>query len=701
MAFLDQRSLDALDHSGRAALLLSAVASGRSYQPNLLTRNTVDQAVITGVSAAAGYGLGISAHSMLASSARRFSGGQANAKALAAVDATAAVAGLGVVAALKWQEHESGKRAFGRLVAGGIAAAGTAGLASIGLGMVLKGRGMGLPMLAASAVAGAGSWLATRPRGQAPGSLVAPGTFFEDDVREVSPVKAGAIGVGVTLMSFSLARGEAALSKAFARSASFVLGGSPAEHRTLGRVGATAATYGLGWLAVTTVAAKLTRGGEGIEPAHATPPDTPEVTGSPASGVPWDTLSREGRRWLSMALTPAGIDAVMGTSGAKQPIRVYASEAGSASTYERAAALLAEIDRTHALDRKVFALFSPTGSGYVNYVADETLEYLTGGDCASAAIQYSVLPSSLSLTKVGAGTDQTRMVLEGLSKRLAEREAQDRPIFLLFGESLGSQVSEEMFRGTYTFGLEGSGFDSAIWIGTPDATEWRREIWGQRTVAQVPEVGPGAIYLPRAIRDWKALPAEERAKVRYLLLQNGDDPIPKFGAEVVWRRPAWLGPQDRRPPGSPRGTSWTPVTTFFATFLDMLNALTPTPGVFAEGGHDYRDVLPDVISEVWQLPRTADQRERMEWALRLRERAWEINRRWAAANAKSGDDCEQARQEVLTTLGKWRGEGPSSEEDLEELLRVGLQPEPPATGELPAYPRGAAHAGHFPHDHAG
>jgi hypothetical protein len=143
------------------------------------------------------------------------------------------------------------------------------------------------------------------------------------------------------------------------------------------------------------------------------------------------------------------------------------------------------------------------------------------------------------------------------------------------------------------------------------------------------------------------------------------------------------------------------VTTFFATFLDMLNALTPTPGVFAEGGHDYRDVLPDVISEVWRLPRTADQRERMEWALRLRERAWEINRRWAAANAKSGDDREQARQEVLTTLGTWRGEGPSSEEDLEELLRVGLQPEPPATGELPAYPRGAAHAGHFAHDHTG
>ncbi|TXH42591.1 MAG: hypothetical protein E6Q90_08870 [Actinobacteria bacterium] len=702
MGFFDERDLNALDHSGRAALLLSAVASGRSYQPNLLTRNTVDQAVITGVSAAAGYGLGISVHSMLAAVSRRFGGGRTNVATLAAVDATAAAAGLGVAAALRWREHEPARRPIGRLAAGSVAAAGSAGLASIGLGMLLKGRGMGLPMLGASAVAGAGSWLYTRPWKQAPGSLVAPGKFFEDDVREVSPMTAGAIGVVVTLLSFGLARGEAALSRGFAHSASFVLGGSPAEHRTLGRVGATAATYGLGWLAVTTVAAKLTRGGEGMEPAHATPPATPEVTGSPASGVAWDTLSREGRRWLSMALTPAGIDAVMGTTDAKQPIRVYASLGGSATPHERAQALLDEVDRTNALDRRVFALFSPTGSGYVNYVADETLEYLTGGDCASAAIQYSVLPSSLSLTKVGTGTDQTRMVLDGLNKRLAERDPKDRPVFLLFGESLGSQVSEEMFRGTYTFGLEGSGFDSAIWIGTPDATEWRREVWGERTVAEPPEVGPGALFLPRAIKDWKALPAQDRANVRYLALQNGDDPIPKFGAEVVWRRPPWLGPEEQRPPGSPHGTSWTPVTTFFATFIDMMNALTPTPGIFAEGGHDYRDVLPDIISEVWRLPRTQPQRDRIEWALRLRERAWEINRRWAAANAKSGDERDQARQEVLTTLGKWRGEdGPTTEDDLEELLRVGLQPEPPATGPLPVYPKGPSHREHAAPSHAG
>ena len=154
-----------------------------------------------------------------------------------------------------------------------------------------------------------------------------------------------------------------------------------------------------------------------------------------------------------MALPAADISHVMGEP-AQQPIRVYASLESAASAAERAELLLAEIDRTRALERSVFALFSPTGSGYVNYVATETLEYLTRGDCASAAIQYSVLPSALSLGKVHLATHQTRIVVNGIVQRLLAMPAERRPRFYLFGESLGSQVSQEMFEGQ---GLSGPG----------------------------------------------------------------------------------------------------------------------------------------------------------------------------------------------------------------------------------------------------
>lgn len=673
---LDLSADPSFDHTSRAALFVAAMRTGRSYQPNLLSRGTTDQAIITGVSAASGYGVGVAVHSLLAGVARRLAGGRATRGWLLGIDAAAFAAGASVAAAVPWREHESERRSFTRLAATSVATAGAAGLTSATVAIAGKGEHQ-VPLVFGTAVAvGVGSWLATKPRSTRPGSSYAPGKFLEDKVKVVSPVKSVGIGMGVTALTMGFARAESALSRAMSRSAAFVVGGEAEDFRTFGRVGATVATYAAGWAAVTLVSAKLGQGGEGIEPAHSSPPPEPEITGSPASGVPWSVLSREGRRWLSMALTPAGIDAVMGTDGAKQPIRVYASLQSSETPEGRARALLAEIDRTRALERSVFVLFSPTGSGYVNYAANETLEYLTGGDCASAAIQYSVLPSSLSLTKVGTGVEQTRMVLAGIAARLRNMKPEDRPRFFLFGESLGSQVSQEVFRGTGLLGLETSGIERAIWIGTPNATEWRQEMWGTRSVSVPPEVGPGSVYLPRGLVDLYRLPADERAKVRYVLLENGDDPIPKFGSPLVLHRPGWLGPEEARPPGAPKGTSWMPVTTFFATFIDMLNALTPTPGVYAEGGHDYRLVLPFAISEFWDLPITPDQMRRMMWALRLRERAWEVKRRWEAAAAQAGDDAAKAKQQLLDDLSAWRGGVPTTADDVATLLREGLQPKP-------------------------
>jgi uncharacterized membrane protein len=138
-------------------------------------------------------------------------------------------------------------------------------------------------------------------------------------------------------------------------------------------------------------------------------------------------------------------------------------------------------------------------------------------------------------------------VINGIVARLMAIPAARRPKFYLFGESLGSQVSEEMFLGQGVTGPSGIGLDAAIWIGTPASTKWWRELWGTRTVATAPDVGPGSAYLPRAVRDWHALPPEERARVKFLFLKNGDDPIPKFGSPVLWHRPEWLGPNEQRP----------------------------------------------------------------------------------------------------------------------------------------------------------
>ncbi|HYN73748.1 MAG TPA: hypothetical protein VES60_14710, partial [Nakamurella sp.] len=50
-----------------------------------------------------------------------------------------------------------------------------------------------------------------------------------------------------------------------------------------------------------------------------------------------------------------------------------------------------------------------------------------------------------------------------------------------------------------------------------------------------PTVHSGGVLVTRHLRDWTGLSGTERAQVRYLLLQNGDDPIPKSEAPLLWR----------------------------------------------------------------------------------------------------------------------------------------------------------------------
>ena len=647
-----------LDVSARAGVLLGSHASGTSYQPNLLTRGSRDQAIIAGVASSTAFGWGTVSHSFLRSLADRLPGATAStgSRVLSgvAVDALAAVAGASAATALRQRSGEPVRRSLLRLAASSTSASGVAGIGAELLDLMGTRRGSRLLTLAATVATWGASYALTRTGEARAGSQVQGGPAEEDVSRSVSVPTAAAMGPAVTIALLGVAAAESALSSLAARGAAAVLGGTVNDRRTAGRAVALGALVGVGWAGLRWVNGTLTHAGESLEQAHAETPALPEVTGGPGSAIPWTAQSRESRRWLSMTLPAADISHVMGAL-AQQPIRVYASLESAASAADRAALLLTEIDRTKALDRSVFVLFSPTGSGYVNYVATETVEYLTRGNCASAAIQYSVLPSALSLGKVHLATAQTRIVVNGILQRLMTIPAEKRPRFYLFGESLGSQVSQEMFEGQGLSGPAGIGLDAALWIGTPASTEWRHQLTDGTDITQPPTLQPGGVLVTRHLRDWTGLSDAERAQVKYLLLQNGDDPIPKFEAPLLWRTPEWLGPDATRPHGAPRGTRWLPVTTFFTTFIDMQNALHPTPGVFGEGGHDYRRIIPEALRTVFSLAATDAQMARVQQALRLRELGWEAKRRWDATESMPGAEQQQVRAALDGTVSEWVG----------------------------------------------
>jgi peptidyl-prolyl cis-trans isomerase D len=75
----------------------------------------------------------------------------------------------------------------------------------------------------------------------------------------------------------------------------------------------------------------------------------------------------------------------------------------------------------------------------------EALEYLTRGDICIATMQYSLLPSFLSLDRAKLGVDQNRALMHAITGYLRGMDPKKRPRFILFGESLGAQTMQDVF----------------------------------------------------------------------------------------------------------------------------------------------------------------------------------------------------------------------------------------------------------------
>ena len=109
-------------------------------------------------------------------------------------------------------------------------------------------------------------------------------------------------------------------------------------------------------------------------------------------GTRWD-----GRAATSSATGPTASDIEKFTvSPATEPIRAYAGLASAADTEARAALAVHDLERAGGFQRKNLLVVTTTGSGWVDPALVDTFEYLTGGDSAIVAMQYSYLPSWIS-----------------------------------------------------------------------------------------------------------------------------------------------------------------------------------------------------------------------------------------------------------------------------------------------------------------
>jgi uncharacterized membrane protein len=359
------------------------------------------------------------------------------------------------------------------------------------------------------------------------------------------------------------------------------------------------------------------RANEKVEPGYATPPASPLVSGGTGSLLPFADLGQQGRRYVTDVLTPELIEEVMGEPAVAQPIRTYVGF-NSEPLYPtgRAELALAELDRTGAFDRSHLLLVSPTGTGWVDHTLIETAEFLTRGDLATCCIQYGRYPSFLSVQKVALGQGQFRLLLWGVKQRLAERPPERRPRVLVFGESLGAWTSSDvvMFQGIE--GFDHYGIDRALWVGLPWLAKWSRSGMARGASTLVPE---GTVGVFDRHEQLAALPKEERARLRAVILSHDNDPIAVLGPELLVQRPPWLA-DGRRGRGVPDQMHWRPLITFIQSAMDAANAMVSVPGEFGSFGHDYRADMVRFVRDAYDLPAATEQQlSRIEETLRSLE----------------------------------------------------------------------------------
>jgi uncharacterized membrane protein len=326
-------------------------------------------------------------------------------------------------------------------------------------------------------------------------------------------------------------------------------------------------------------------------------------------------MGREGRRHVVTVLTRDTISKTMGVPAVADPIRVFVGLETGRTELERVDLAIKELKRTGAFDRELLIAVSPTGTGYVNYVAIESSEYFTLGNCATVTLQYSKRPSPMSLDRVWMGRKQFRMLLAGIRRELYKRDPDDRPRLVVFGESLGAHTSQDAFINEGTQALEDAGVERALWIGSPHLSKWKAQVLGEARG----DVDPALVIDVDNFGEIEQLPTEARKKLRYVMITHYNDGVGLFGADLMFQKPQWLDEPEMRPPSVPRWMRWAPIITAVQTVVDMQNAMNVVPGEFVANGHDYRADLARFVREVYALKCTDEQLARVETALRQYE----------------------------------------------------------------------------------
>ncbi len=311
--------------------------------------------------------------------------------------------------------------------------------------------------------------------------------------------------------------------------------------------------------------------------------------GSPDSLVNWESIGRQGKSFLVAGPKLEDV-ATYAIHSAAEPLRVYVGLRSRPTVRERAALALEELKRVGGFERSLLVVATPTGTGWLDPSAVDTLEYLHRGDCAIVSMQYSYLPSWITiLVDPRRSIESADALFNEIYDYWKTLPKEDRPRLYLHGLSLGSLGSE---RSADLLKIFEDPIAGAVWSGPPfPSQKW------QSAVTHRNEGSP--IWLP-IFRDGRLLrftaetssidPAQPWGAMRNVYIQHASDPMVWFSPDLAWSSPQWLS--DPRGPDVSPYLRWYPIITFLQIAFDMSMSTAVPIGY----GHNYS---PSSYIDAW------------------------------------------------------------------------------------------------------
>lgn len=167
--------------------------------------------------------------------------------------------------------------------------------------------------------------------------------------------------------------------------------------------------------------------------------------------IQWSDIGRNGKRFLTDGRDQNEIAEMTGRD-ALQPIRVIAGYNTGGTLQERAEIATDELERQGGFDRSILIIATPTGTGWLDPAAIQPVAFIHNGDLSIVSMQYSCLPSRLTLMiDPDRSRESAQALFDAVYLRWLELPPDTRPRLYLFSLSLGSLGSEASVEADFAF----------------------------------------------------------------------------------------------------------------------------------------------------------------------------------------------------------------------------------------------------------